>query len=525
VRPTHWIVSAAAVCACGGDDPSGPACDPARGPRFARFADVTADSGVDFQYSAPGFQGGGLAVSDLDGDGLPELVAGRRHGGLALYRNLGGLRFAPLADAGLDPAAAASAIAAADLDNDGDRDLVLAGPGVARVMANRGDGTFTEAARLDGSGLTEHVLPVDLDGDGLLELHFSNYDVRGTANTQNRLYLNRGGLSFAAATVPGAGLSWTATALDADEDGDQDLYVANDTLLADHGQPRPAPTPAWPVDLLLRNDGPGPDGVPRFTDVAAAAGLGTPRSSMGGVLGDLDDDGRLDLFVPDFGAKKLFAGDVTTGFVDRAGLLGLTAPARTSAACKAAPDSEACLVLSWSAALADLDLDGMDELLVINGETSPGDWPPVLLFRRGTSSPYEEVSPDLPCMDARGLVATDLDADGDPDLVIGHKEGPLAVYENRGRPPPTSWLHVALRGRTSNRDGLGAIVTLRTSSGRTHLRAIGAGGVVHTATPPEAAFGLGTDTPESLQVLWPSGRRTELPAPPPGTSLVIDEGP
>ena len=269
VRPSHWIISAAVLGATvlavamlgacgGGDDPSGPACDPARGPRFARFADVTADGGVDFQYSAPGFQGGGLAVSDLDGDGLPELVAGRRHGGLALYRNLGGLRFAPLADAGLDPAAAASAIAAADLDNDGDRDLVLAGPGVARVMANLGDGTFTEAARLDGSGLTEHVLPVDLDGDGLLDLHFSNYDVRGTANTQNRLYLNRGGLAFAAASVPGAGLSWTATALDADGDGDQDLYVANDTLIADHGQPRPAPTPAWPVDLLLRNDGPGP---------------------------------------------------------------------------------------------------------------------------------------------------------------------------------------------------------------------------------------------------------------------------
>jgi hypothetical protein len=66
----------------------------------------------------------------------------------------------------------ASAIAAADLDNDGDRDLVLAGPGVARVLANRGDGTFTEAARIDGLGLSEHVLPVDLDGDGLLELHF-----------------------------------------------------------------------------------------------------------------------------------------------------------------------------------------------------------------------------------------------------------------------------------------------------------------------------------------------------------------
>ncbi len=527
VRPTSWILGVAMLGACGGaSEPSGPVClDPARGPLMDRFADVTAASGIDFEYTTPGFQGGGLAVADLDGDGLPEIVAGRRHGGLALFGNRGALRFEARADAGLDPEAAVTAIAAADLDNDGDRDLVLAGAGTARVMANRGDGSFTEAARLDGVGSTEHVLPADLDGDGRLDLHLASYDRLDEDRTQNRLYLSRDGLGWKAAGAVGAGLSWTATAFDVDADGDQDLYVANDTLLADFGGPASSPEPSpGPVDLLLRNDGPGPDGVPRFTDVAAELGLGRPRSSMGGLVADFDEDGRLDLYVPDYGAKKLFLRDPAGGFVDRAAELGLSGTARRNAGCDpAAPAGEACLVLSWSAALGDFDLDGYDELLVVSGETSPGDPPPVLLFARGPELPYREVAPGIPCMDARGLVVTDLDGDGDQDVAIARKDGPLLIYENRGRPAPEAWLAVTLRGQPSNRDGIGAVVTARLSGGRTITRIVGAGGTIHTASPAEAFFGLGSAAVEAVEVRWPSGARTEVIGPPAG-ALVVEEG-
>jgi hypothetical protein len=324
----------------------------------------------------------------------------------------------------------------------------------------------------------------------------------------------------------GAGLSWTATAFDVDGDGDQDLHVANDTLISDPGGPAAAPTalPPWPVDLLLRNDGPGADGVPRFTDVAASLGLAGPRSSMGGVLGDFDEDGRLDLYVPDFGANKLFLRDPAGGFVDRAGELGVAATTRMNDGCALDPTSEACLVLSWSAALADFDLDGYDELLIANGETSPRDWPPVILLARGPALPYQEVSPELPCMDARGLVAADLDADGDQDVVIGQREGALLVYENRGAPAPGTWLRVRLRGVVSNRDGVGAVVTARLASGRAVTRVVGAGGVIHSAGPASASFGLGSDGLAGVEVRWPSGRRTEVTQPPAGL-LVLEEGP
>jgi enediyne biosynthesis protein E4 len=492
---------------------------------MARFADVTRASGLTFAYATPGFQGGGLAVVDLDGDGRPEIVAGRRGGGLALYHNLGALRFADVTvAAGLDPAAAATAITAVDLDNDGARALVIASAGSASVMANLGELRFALAARLDGSGSTEHILPVDLDGDGRLDLHFSNYDRNVPANTQNRLYLNRGGMQLAFAGLVGDGLTWTATAFDFDGDGDQDLYIAHDTLLADFGRPGSTPRSAWPGDLLLRNDGPGPDGVPRFTDIAGTLGLDRPRSSMGGLLGDFDGDGRLDLYIPDFGAKKLFLRDAAGGYVESAAQLGIAATERRNPYCDPDTTSQACLVLSWSAALSDFDLDGYDELLVVNGETSPGDEPPVVLFTRGAEPTFHEVSPDIPCMNARALVVTDLDGDGDQDVVIAQKDGPLLIYENVGRPAPGAWLDVTLRGHASNRDGVGAVVTIRMASGRTQMRIVGAGGVIHSSGPAEAFFGLGGDSVTEIDVQWPSGRRTVRPGAAAGR-LVVEEGP
>lgn len=527
MRPRSWLTSALVLGACAsGAEPPGPVCvDPPRGPRLVRFGDVTAWSGVDFRYVNVGFQGGGLAVADLDGDGRPEIVAGRRGGGLALYRNLGSLRFADATvAAGLDPATAATAIAAADLDNDGARELVIAHAGETLVMANLGDGRFREAARLTDAGTTEHVLPVDLDGDGLLDLYLGNYDKTNAARSQNRLYLNQGGLGWMFASGLGDGLTWTTSAFDFDGDGDLDLYVAHDTLLVDFGRPGSSGTSLWPGDLLLRNDGVGPDRVPRFTDLAGAVGLARPRSSMGGLLADFNGDGQLDLYVTDFGAKKLFLREPGGGFVERAAQLGVDVVARDNPYCGEGSTSRDCLVLSWSAALTDLDLDGHDDLLIVNGETSPGNSPPVLVLSQGADGVFHELTPDIPCMDGRALIVTDLDGDGDQDVVIGQRDGRLLIYENVGRPDPHAWLDVTLRGRRSNRDGAGAVVTIHQASGRVQARPVGAGGVVHATGPAEAFFGLGDDEVVEVVVQWPSGRRSTRAWPGAGR-LVIEEEP
>ena len=505
--------------ACSHDEPGPfPGCiDPPRGPLMERFRDVSAASGVDFVYSNPDYRGGALAVVDLDGDGLPDIVAGRRLGGLALYRNTGDLRFAALP--GLDPSLPATAFAVADLDNDGTRDLVISGGDTAYVFANAGDASFREVARFDAIGVTEQILPVDLDGDGRLDLYFTNRDLRSNPETTDKLYMNHGAMQFQLAETLAPGLGWTATAFDYDGDGDRDLYIANDTLLADFGRPGPGST--LPADMLLRNDGVDANGAPVLVDIADAMGLAQPRSSMGGTLGDFDDDGQLDIYIPNLGAKKLFLrrGDA---YAESAAAFGVEAIQRFNETCGPNTDHEDCLFLSWTAVVTDFDLDGYDELLVTNGMTSSDTLPPQLLFVRGPELPYHEAEPDLACLDARAAIATDLDGDGDQDLVIAPQSGPLAIYANRGTPDAARWQRVTLRAVASSPDGIGAVVTVHQASGRAQVRVVGAGGVINAASPAEAFFGLGDDPVETLEVAWPSGQRSTLVRPDPGALSVIE---
>ena len=519
------LVSLALLGGCGSEPAAGPVCeDEPRGPEVEGLRDVTETSGIAFRYSAFDFKGGGLAVADLDGDGLPDIVAGRRGGGVALFRNRGGLRFDELTDGGLPADATASAIAVADLDNDGDLDVVIAGPGILRLFANRGDGTFEPVAELTGTGHTEHILPVDLDGDGRLDLHLSNYDVSRLADTTNRVFLNRGQLRFELTNEENAGRTWTTTALDVDDDGDQDLYVANDTLAFDAGAGPVGGSP-FPVDALLRNDGVGPDGAIQFTDIAADLGLTEPRSSMGGLLADLDQDGRLDLLIPNNGANKLFVRRADGGYDERARELGLAGIARNNERCGADSADARCMLLSWAAVLTDLDLDGRDDVLFTNGETEPGRTPPVQLYTRGPASAFEERSPSIPCLDARGAFATDLDGDGDQDVVIAEKEGPLRVFENTRRPGPDAWLQVRLRGTTTNREGVGAVISILQASGRVQTRAVGHGGVIHSAGPSEAYFGLADDPVREIRIRWPNRPPGEVEVLPPRAGAVIFDEP
>ena len=482
-------------------------------------------SGLDFRYEAPAddFKGAGLAVADLTGDGLADVVAARRGGGLALFQNLGGLRFREVTvEAGLDPAASASALAAADLDGDGDRELVVAADGVTRIFDNLGGGRFAEVEALSTRGSTEHILPVDLDGDGLLDLYLSNYDVYDPARTENQLYMNRGGLAFAVPTDAGPGASWAAAAIDIDRDGDLDLYVANDTLFADLGGPPPLSS-RLPVDLLLRNDGIDAAGALRLTDIAAEMGLSTPRSSMGGLVADFDGDEVLDLYVPDFGPNKLFLGRIGQRFVEAAVPSGVAAGWRVHPDCTSDVLQRGCLLLSWSAVKADFDLDGLDDLLVTNGDVRVGDTPPVLLFSQTAEGGWFERDSGIPCIDGRAVVTADLDDDGDLDLVFAPKDGPLALFENRaargGR-----WLRVALSGIV-NRDGIGARVIARFADGHAVVRPLGAGGVAHTSSPPEVHFGLGAVALDAIEVDWPSGQRSILPAPSVDTLVRLTEPP
>ncbi|MFO0951932.1 MAG: VCBS repeat-containing protein [Isosphaeraceae bacterium] len=295
-------------------DDQGLSCQLYRNNRDGTFTDVAKQSGIVF----PGYAEG-VAVADYDGDGREDLfVSGFNLS--ALFRNLGGGRFENVtARAGLEHGGWSSSCAFADLDGDGDPDLYVvryladtvdasgrptvscnALPGQVgycpplafrpepdSLYRNNGDGTFTDVSReagisaTDGNGLGLAVL--DLDDDGKLDVFVAN------DKTPNRLYHNLGGLKFEE-----VGLEWGlaynengeamagmgVAAGDLDGDGRPDLVVTN---FYEEGV------------TVYRNVAPG-----RFEIVTARARLRVPtRSKLGfgtGLL-DLDNDGRLDLFI------------------------------------------------------------------------------------------------------------------------------------------------------------------------------------------------------------------------------------
>lgn len=443
-----------------------------------------------------------------------------------LYRNNGDGTFTDrTAAAGLAPSSGAGGGIAVDLDNDGYQELLLTEDGnflslptsaPVRLYHNNGNGTFSDITTASGIvGPEAHFSAAagDVNNDGFLDLFITGSGSLVTGvRSGNRLLLNNGDLTFtdisAAAGVDTELGACVATFSHYDQDGWIDLFVGN----CNDPQARILPM------QLFRNNGDG-----TFTDVAARAGLDDLGFWMGLAFGDYDNDGDVDLFVSNAGyAPPLAAapyiyphalfrnnGDGTYSNLGLA--LGL--------------DQHRW---GWGNAMRDFNNDGYLDLFFTgalpsifdpnlyfgpNGEANYG-----VLWANDRNGGWSDISASLP-HDLRhefssGVAAADFDNDGFEDLVVMvtsqppvSNSGQPVLFHNLGG--GNRWIKVQALGTISNRDGVGARITVR-SGGLTQLQEIYAGSSLASMHSQTLTFGLGSHEQATVDVLWPSGFRNRI---------------
>ena len=508
------------------------------------FVDVTEAAGLVFRHHEDLTEmqpvGAGVLALDYNGDGLDDAYLTDSLGPNALFRNNGDGTFTDVAvQAGVDdPGGHSNGGCAADFDNDGDQDLYVTNHGPSRLFRNEGNGAFTDVSAGSGAADPDPSLKStgcawgDYDRDGLLDLvvvrHFreltSRTLVEGAFHEEVRslaLYRNAGGGVFTDETellghtvrpsrsrygeplgnLWGAGFQpgW----LDYDDDGDPDLYVAND----------------WGTftnpNVLWRNDGQADNGDWLFVDVAEESGAGVAIEAMSVTVGDYNLDGRFDIFVTNVGASVLLQGDGER-------FENVAAEAGTEVAMIGVEKR-----VTWGSAFLDYDNDGLEDLYIVSGFLKPTINPQnapsymkrqhnKLLRNRGDGT-FEDVSAHSGAADpgvGRGLAYLDMDRDGCLDLLVGNLGGNARLFRNSCG-TGSSWLVVSLVGTHSNRDGIGARITLE-AGGRTQIREVSGGRSFMGQHMRPAHFGLGSaPKADRLTVRWPSGTiqvLTDVPA-------------
>jgi tetratricopeptide (TPR) repeat protein len=514
-----------------------------------RFEDVAHRTGIDFTYQAGSqrtaegvwlveFVGGGVAAFDFDADGRCDLFftqgrplplePGENLPSDRLYRHLPDHAAVDVTQsAGLIDADYSHGCAAGDYDQDGFPDLYVCNLGPNRLYRNNGDGTFTETTSfsgLHGQAWTTSAAIVDLNGDGLPEIFDVNYlrvDLqnipfcpRGTEDAgcgpaahlpaRDVLWLNQGDGRFSDASdsagviaeqTAGRGLGIVAG--DLNGDGKLDVYVAND---------------ADPNFLYVRRDVDSadmPGRVPRFEEVGIPAGVaydrdGMAQASMGIAAGDVDRDGRLDLFVTNYAdqSNTLYLQTHDGFFEDATREMNLREPSFA--------------LLGFGTQFLDADLDGWLDLVLTNGHVydfryagRPYAMRPQLMHntRRGKFREiFSEQGGEFFAQErvGRPLAKLDWDQDGREDFVVSHIGKPAALVVNHTE-RPGHFVSLRLIGTASERDATGARVTLALSDGTRLTQQLTAGDGYQCTNERRLICGLGEAHVERLEIRWPSG--------------------
>ncbi len=526
------------------------------------FVDVTERLGVDFEYRASHTSrkylletmGAGVALFDYDNDGRLDIflvngapLADPTPKGTIpqktdsqywnrLYHQKPDATFEDVTGkTGLQGAGYGMGVAVGDFDNDGFEDLYATAYGGNKLYHNNGNGTFTDVTQKAGvaeSGWSTSAAWVDLDGDGFLDLIVLRYldwdfdDIWCGEHKQGyRAYChpdyfkpvaplvyhnNKDGTFSEIAQKVGLGKSGKGLGVaiaDYDRDGHVDVFVANDSM----------------PEFLYHNQGDG-----SFEEVGLATGVavdqdGRTYAGMGVDFADYNNDGWPDIVVTDLANQRYAlyqdAGDGLFTYASQ--LLGIGQMSLSHS--------------GWGIHFLDYDNDGWKDLLIAQGhdlDTIELNYPNLhyrepMLLAHNTGHRFVDVSAGSGSVFhqawiARGMAVGDFDNDGRLDAVVTTNDGPVHILHNETS-TPNHWILLKLVGHHSNRDAIGAEVTLVTSSGPQYATVSTAGSYL-SASDKRVHFGLGTDTvARSIEIRWPSGIRQTLKNTSADQILQIDE--
>jgi hypothetical protein len=506
---------------------------PAAGQDGPSFTDVTEQAGIDTKHGYGDDDlsnivegtGAGAVLFDYDGDGWLDIYLlngcwrpdvndnrGRSYRGKLsnrLYRNQRDGTFRDVtAQAGVGDPGYGCGGSAADFDQDGDLDLYVLNYGPNVFYRNNGDGTFTDIAKesgLDNPNWSLSAPWFDYDNDGDLDVYVANYlaydggkfrafyaaagypGPLSYSGQPDALYRNNGDGTFTDVSVPAGvfnpdGRAMSATVADLNNDGLLDIYVANDAM----------------ENYYYQNQGNG-----TFTNAGLLTGLafgegGQGVSSMGPVTGDVDRDGRLDIYIPDMGYGCLLVnrGDY---FEDR------TAPSQLAVICGQ--------YTGWGGVLFDFDHDGYLDVFVANGNAHHEYSEEDVLLRNDQRGAFADQSAGAgeyfkQKYVGRGATVGDYDNDGDLDLLIVNLNDSPRLLRNDTL-SRNHWLTVHAKLAGGRSDALGARVTVRTENLEQIRDIIPVTGYLSQADP-RAHFGLGGAEHADLEIRWPNGQVQKL---------------